>query len=241
MDSNKQENDINFTQQIQDEFSIELQYLSKLYNELNDLENDAEQILAEVKSSYAKGSLMFVQNQTSNLISIKKAKSDILRDRIAAKKIKFDLLTKVNKDKNNGEINIQEQVAAIYNAIKQDNDITINTENEISNIQLDNLSDKIQERMQKILENKEEELTDNDMNLKYATLNIDVQIKLYISKKTKTKNWKFVAVDIDTNEIISDYVLPNKKDFVITFVNIEGETKAIDQNEKIYNIYKKSK
>jgi len=215
-------------------FQEELDKLDEVYDEINALYDETYEHFSEIKGSMTRGSLAFVHLQTSNLISLKTAKLSVLKDRVTIKKSMYDI---INKAKMNevGSSSAEAQALEIYKLIKKENN-SIN--DEIEEVpENDDSDNRLKKRMKKLMDEDPSFLTDNEHNMRFEGQNIVIMVKRFVSKKTKEKTWKFVAFDIDSEELVSDYVVPIKKNFDMSFVKDNGEVKAVDQNERVYKIF----
>ena len=72
------------------DYSPEMEGIDSVINDIDTLYTESKATLDEIKKARARGSLTFIANQTSNLISLKTAKLQALKERVNIKNTKFN-------------------------------------------------------------------------------------------------------------------------------------------------------
>lgn len=238
----KKRAEMTLEEQIRDDFEEELENLNYLYEELCDLDDETYEHFQAIKNSGAPKALSFIHLQTSNMISLKTSKINIIRDRTSIKKSIYETINKLKTDEN-GSASLQDQMQAMYNVIKNDETLKDlpDADEELVVMKKRNKTskkeeDRLAQRMKELIEEDPTFLTDNEQNIKFEGKNIQIKVKRFKVKGKNAMSWKFIAVD-SKNNIVKDYVLPKKSNYEMEFVSVDGEMKAVDQNERIYDIY----
>lgn len=231
---------------------IEYDIISHFDNELrliDDSISDIELLYAEtkehydrVKNSQSRGSLNFVERQTSNLVSLKTAKVTMIKERINIKKLQIDTFFKQEKAKGDENNNNEALVAQVAQYLMK-NDTAVNdieddyvgdvegtvSAGRTSDVEK-SVDDLLAERIKQLQEDGQIELTDNEI----ATMNENKKVKIVVLRRGKS--WKFGAVN-EENEIIKGYPVPDKANFKIKLQkDDEGVIIAVDQDEKVYDV-----
>ena len=208
-------------------FKDETELINKEISEIDSLYEEVKTHYDALKNSFAKGSLSFIEKQTSNLVSLKTAKSSLIKDRITIKKLCADFELKdikANGDSNDTSGLAQQIAKEILNA-KEDSVVEnfVQHANEID-------EDPLERRIRELEESGSIKYSDNEERLKFENR----QIKLIIVKKGD--KWKFVALD-GNNKQVKDYPVPKNTDKDIVFkTNTNGTIEAVDENGVYYKV-----
>ena len=98
------------------EFAEEIEALNAEIDDINELYDTTREHLEAIKRNIHKGSLTFVQYQTANLVSMKTAKLNLLKEKIGIKKNIVDFRFKkenLAKDNENSDFNYIETLKKI--------------------------------------------------------------------------------------------------------------------------------
>jgi len=153
------------------EIETELQDISALYTEVKDH-------LDNIKQTPFKGSLTFVEKQTTNLINIKNAKLNLIREKINIKKSLTDFKFKeanLKADSGVTSYNYKELLSNIVSELKTtgDNDVIENNAN--IDDELDKISNDID--ISTIVEDKTKNIDKPEINIDNSGYNIAVDSK----------------------------------------------------------------
>jgi len=102
------------------DIDTELNLLQEALKETDELYDEVKTHYDVVKKSASKGTLMFIQSQTSNLISLKSNKVSIIQQTINAKKTKAELELKSRKgDEEDSDVRFKHLAHELYDVIRQ--------------------------------------------------------------------------------------------------------------------------
>jgi hypothetical protein len=234
-------------------YKEELDLLNQTLQEIEDLYEETKTHFDVVKNSRTKGSLSFVHLQTGNLISLKGSKFQILKEMVSIKKsiADFSIKQKAADDKTNGDSKLIRDIMDALN----NRDI-----HELKGVQFEddfNLGGDIDSALDSRINSLEEEgkleFTDNDKAAKYEKMGgtpselpsdeeeeeVPVTIqKTKVAVRVKDKKWSFVAVN-EFGEIVKNASVPDKKQYKIKLMKMDGETVAVDQDDRMYEVIRK--
>lgn len=206
---------------------------------LNEALKDRDEFYTEVKDHYDKvkkggaGTLMFVEKQTNNLISLQSNKVSIIQQLINAKKTKAEIELKeanLNKGQQGTDENVRQIAEAMYTVIlenKKDANITEMISGTKKKEELEQNVEDIDAQLEQRLaveeakeqEEKEEEVVASKPQEEYQLV-VDINGNIY-------------CLDNDYN-IIEDAIIPD--DLEITIREEEGEYHATDQHGNDYDV-----
>jgi hypothetical protein len=241
-------------------YNEELELLDKALAEIEELYDETKEHFDVVKNSRSKGSLSFVHLQTSNLISLKGSKFQIIKEKLAVKKNMADLTMKQRAAEDAGDKD-KELVRQIMGAL-------INNDNnpELKGVQYeddDGEAEDIDAIIERQIAAKESEgkleFSDNDKAVRYEKMggeppkaespadeleegveeeevSVDNQ-KTKVAVRVANKKWSFVAVN-ELGEIVKGAEVPDKKKYKMKLTKVGGETVAVDQDDRMYEVIK---
>jgi len=217
-------------------FKDEENELNKAIKEIDDLYNEIKTHYDGIKSASrsangGKGVLSFIHLQTSNLVSLKNSKAQLINSKINMKKIEAELALKHKKDQTESEIN-----ADIVNAVikkleaNSEENLFIDEEPASDKKSVENADFLLEERIRQLQKSGDIELDEE---------NSDEEKEGILAILVKDKKWKFIGID-ENNKIIKGFPVPNKKEFTIKLhKDKKGRYTATDQNDRIYKVIKK--
>ncbi len=212
---------------LKEEFNKELSEIEKVIQEVDSLYDETKEHFDEIRNARVKGSLIFIQGQTSNLISMKNTKASLIKEKVNIKKTIVDLDLKNKKVEGTDEVGKEKEF--LMNFFKELNnsnmEITCKTEKKKKRNDDELLSNRIKE----LEESGELSLNENELAAKFESQNVKIAVV------RKGKKWKFIAIN-ENYEIVDDYPLPDKKMFEMRFEQDKDDEYAIDQNERVYEI-----
>lgn len=208
------------------DFSKEHELFDDAIHEVDELYTEVKTHYDRIKNSPARGTLTFIQNQTSNLISLKTTKASLLRDKLNVKKAELDFALKYKK--------VDEEVAGgsdgIINEIAR---LVINSKEEKININdISNEPDSIDiERQLELMEESGDiTLNDNELKIKYEKLNVRICIEY-----TNKDKWNFIAI-AGNGDVIGDYPLPKNSKISFSEDTYGNITASDDDTGIMYNV-----
>jgi hypothetical protein len=212
----------------QDYLKEEQDLIDSSIKDIDDLYAEVKEHLDHVKRSFSKGSLNFIQGQTSNLISLKTAKTNLISSRINIKKLEADLTLKKQareSNENDSSQMVMNLAKEILN-MKEEKPKEV-FEEKINEIDADLL---LEQRLSDLENNGSLKYTDNDLKIKYENSNIKV---IVVRKNDK---WKFLALD-SNNKQVKDYPLPKSSEVELEFIeDSKGRVSAKDENGNLYQV-----
>ena len=160
------------------------QHFAAEYNELDQAANELDQLYDQVKEHYdamlnnrQRGTLNFVQGQTSNLISLKTAKIQLLREKINVKRNVIDYGTKKQMMKKDDTSSVGIAMEIMRQLINSD---AVSEKPEIIDIESRDITDELDEEVKRLEESGEIVYSESEMNPK-AVLNVEKTIRQIIS------------------------------------------------------------
>lgn len=133
-------------------FNDELDLLKQALNEADELYDEIKLHYDAIKNSTGRGTLSFVQNQTSSLVSLKTMKLQIIKEQIGIKKNIMDI--EIKKKNSEGEEGADNKVVAMVLQELNKKDSTDNKLNQVVNeIDTDNVEsfeDELERRLQEL-------------------------------------------------------------------------------------------
>jgi len=215
-------------------YDNELALLNQTLKEIEDLYDETKEHFDAVRNSRTKGSLSFVHLQTANLVSLKNAKFQILKERISVRKNIADLSIK-QKAGEGAEGKDKALVMQLLGAIMK-NDTLSDVKNTVfeDEDEDEDIDTKLDRKLTDLEAKGKLEFTDNELATKNEKKQRDAQIVVLLNGK----KWSFVAVD-ESNEIVKGFTLPDKTKFKMHLAKDDGEIIAVDQNDKVYNVIRK--
>lgn len=211
-------------------FEEDLALIDASINEMDELYEEIKDHFDSLKGTYARGSLNFIQGQTGNLISLKTAKFNLIKERVAIKKIQEDLRLKNENAKGDQASADQAIVTELLNKIlktsdvNKDNIIDIPQESEDSD-------DELLSRLDSLIDSGDITMSDNDMRIKFEKMGISLVVV-----KESDDSWDFIAVD-RYDDIVEDYPIPDKSMYSLVFKeDTKGSSIAIDEDGNVYKV-----
>lgn len=211
-------------------FEEDLALIDASINEMDELYEEIKDHFDSLKGTYARGSLNFIQGQTGNLISLKTAKFNLIKERVAIKKIQEDLRLKNENAKGDQASADQAIVTELLSKIlktsdvNKDNIIDIPQESEDSD-------DELLSRLDSLIDSGDITMSDNDMRIKFEKMGIS----LVVVKETDD-SWDFIAVD-RYDDIVEDYPIPDKSMYNLVFKeDTKGSSIAVDEDGNVYKV-----
>jgi hypothetical protein len=210
---------------------------------LNDAIVEIDDLYDEVKGHYddikkasrsangGRGILSFVEKQTSNLVSLKNAKANLITNKITLKKTAMELALKQKKDMDESQINNDLVNAVLEQIESRDEDSIIvesnYNEEDSSNFDPDELLESRIASLKASGDIEDDEEVDSS------------EEEGALAVRVKNKKWSFVGIN-EMGKIIKGFPVPNKKDYKMRLRKDEEKGQiAIDQNGKIYTVIKK--
>lgn len=211
-------------------FEEDLALIDASINEMDELYEEIKDHFDSLKGTYARGSLNFIQGQTGNLISLKTAKFNLIKERVAIKKIQEDLRLKNENAKGDQASADQAIVTELLSKIlktsdtNKDNIIDIPQESEDSD-------DELLSRLDSLIDSGDITMSDNDMRIKFEKMGISLVVV-----KEVDDSWDFIAVD-RYDDIVEDYPIPDKSMYNLVFKeDTKGSSIAIDEDGNVYKV-----
>lgn len=191
----------------------ELSEIEKELKDISDLYTEVKDHLDNIKGNPFKGSLTFVEKQTTNLINIKNAKLNLIREKINIKKSLTDFKFKeanLKADSGVDSYNYKELLTNIVSELKNTNDNDIITNNSNVDEELDKISNDID--ISSIVEDKTKD----------------------IEKPENTSANDELTIAVDSNE--NFYKVNNKLEIVEELGHIEHIKESIEFHDGEYRI-----
>jgi len=235
-----------------DLFQEDMNLINEEINNLDELYNELKTHFDGVKNSQSRGSLTFIKDQTSNLISIKTTKLNYIKQRADLKKNVTDFAFKekslsVKQDSSDVDTitaEIVKKLTSEFKYVSDQNDQSDNEENDIDQI-LDSELDN--EDIGTIVENSTSIET---IDIEYGdettqiqeTIDEDIDIQTNLDENTEEIEDNTIdAVDLDTGlfyKLDKDtFDIVEELDFIekiIDDMEIEGDSYAIGESGNIY-------
>jgi len=238
----------------QDLFKDDMELINEELNNLDELYNELKTHFDGVKNSQSRGSLSFIKDQTSNLISIKTTKLNYIKQRADLKKNITDFAFKErslsvkqeSSDVDTITAEIVKKLTSEFKYVSDQNDQSNNEENDIDQI-LDNELDD--EDIGTIVENSTSIETIN-VDIEYRnettpiqeTIDEDIDIQTNLDENTEEIEDNTIdAVDLDTGlfyrldkdsfEIVEELGFIEK---IVDDTEIDDESYAIGESGTIY-------
>jgi len=228
---------------IQKYFANEEKQIHGLMEEIDELYIETKSFFDKVMHSKTKGSLTFIKDQTSNLITLKTSKLALIKELTNIKKTSLELDHKFNKDDDAGGYSKKD--AELIKQMIKEMDSSGNLSNEEygdddsedfenNEIIASSYEDDEDEEFERAFEERGIELNDSERAMKFEKRK--VRIVVYIESPKKLDEWEFLAIDPDYN-VIDDYPLPDRKFFnMVIDRDKTGDYFAKDQNDRSFEV-----
>lgn len=220
-------------------FKPEEERMHRLYDELDELYAETKQYFDSVVRAKGRGTLNFIQSQTSNLISIKQSKISLVKEMAGIKKLAIELDHKVNK----GTEGISSKDAELVNKFFEEADnpkhaSSFETDDFPDDYEEESYEDQddsaLSERFNELVNDGSITMSENDLAMKYE--NVGARLVVYLEDERKPNDWEFMAVDREYN-ILDDYPIPDKSLYEMTITQDKaGNFNAKDQNDRDYEV-----
>ena len=217
-------------------YDKEKQLLEESLKEIEELYNETKNHSDIIKQSRVKGSLTFLEKQTANLVSLKAAKLQIIKELINIKKLSsdYDLKTKTDDISVNGEI-----LGQIFKKLNESDNTGI-IEEDYKDLEEDNDIDSLlSKRATELSEKGEIKFSDNDLlQIKSSNKenNEEENGKLCIAKRKNSDKWNFIMMN-EFNKIIKIATFPVKSKYQMRFITQDGSKYGVDQNDRMYKVF----
>lgn len=217
-------------------YDKEKQLLEESLKEIEELYNETKNHSDIIKQSRVKGSLTFLEKQTANLVSLKAAKLQIIKELINIKKLSsdYDLKTKTDDISVNGEI-----LGQIFKKLNESDNTGI-IEEDYKDLEEDNDIDSLlSKRATELSEKGEIKFSDNDLlQIKSSNKenNEEENGKLCIAKRKNSDKWNFIMMN-EFNKIIKNAKVPDKSKYRMRFITQDGSKYGVDQNDRMYKVF----
>lgn len=211
-------------------FEEDLALIDASINEMDELYEEIKDHFDSLKGTYARGSLNFIQGQTGNLISLKTAKFNLIKERVAIKKIQEDLRLKNENAKGDQASADQAIVTELLSKILKTSDV--NKDNIIDVPQeSEDSDDELLSRLDSLIDSGDITMSDNDMRIKFEKMGISLVVV-----KESDDSWDFIAVD-RYDDIVEDYPIPDKSMYNLVFKeDTKGSSIAVDEDGNVYKV-----
>ena len=213
------------------DLDVEYKMLLNELDSLNELYDEAKMRLDKVANVPSRANPVFMASQTSNLISIKEKRLNIIKELTNIKKSKIDIDMKVfntNNKLDEIESGVSKDILDIYRLLnKNDKNILLeetieDDENQEEQLTDDDFENILKERLIEEKENKESEIK------KTQTLPSEYRI---VTTKDKT----LYIIDDDYN-IIEDCSFDTSFIHIIEFKEKDGEEYGYDEDGNYYEV-----
>lgn len=202
-------------------FSEELALMQKELNEIDDLYKETKDHFDKVRNGRSPGTLIFIQQQTGNLITMKNNKFNMVKEIMVSKKNITELRIKEfninNKDSEDSNENVNGIAKELYTMLINNNidDLkknSLETDPTMAHYSDTDIDKLLEERLSEIdtnIPDTDHIDKDNDKKLKYV---VDMEKNIYV-------------VDDEYN-ILDDEKIP---DFVIEYIGDDDNLEAVNQ------------
>lgn len=150
--------------EIESHFNSELELLTEALNEANELYDEVKFHYDAIKNSSGRGTLTFVQNQTSSLVSLKTMKLQIIKEQINIKKNIMDFELKKKNAEGEEDADNKVVLKVLQELNKQDSvkkDVVIN---EIEVEDESNFDDEFERRLKELEDEGSIEFSESEQN-----------------------------------------------------------------------------
>jgi len=191
-------------------FVDEFKELDNELSNINDLYDEIKTHFDQIKNLPTKGSLTFIEKQTTNLINLKSAKLNILKEKINAKRSLVDLSLKAksisNKEmQNNTNNDTTEMLSTLIKELKYNREINddmiedidydeelesiIENNDELNNIEIEDIKKDIEEEEENSDSNEESFIAVDKKTGEFYKLNNDYEILEELGKIEKISEY----------------------------------------------------
>jgi len=230
----------------EDLFNEEMKMINDELNDLDNLYNEIKTHFDVIKNSQARGSLVFIKDQTNNLISIKNAKLSYIKQKADLKKNITDFAFKEKNISNKENESVDTITAEIYRKITNDFKFVPDKHELNSDIDIDKILDEELEDIN--IENIVDNITSvEDTKVEYNTNEEIIEDNILSEELEETNDENneednsMIVVDIDTNifykvnktnlELIDELGYIEK---IVDITKIDEDDYAVGESGTIY-------
>ena len=208
------------------DYKEKFKYESKLFKEtlkqIDDLYKETKAHLDAIKNNRIPRSLNFINCQTTNLIALRNAKINILKERVNLKKVVEELKLKVKDTESTANSNLLNSIFS--KLIKEEN---INEEYEDDN----NEESYDEKDIENILDKKIKKYKNEG--------NINLEYTICVEINRKKNKYKIIAIDENNKKYYksTDTInIPDSKEIDLKIKKINGTIKAFDRYGNTFKI-----